>query len=57
MQILSDLVAPVVIFQTLSTLYQNKGAKMNSSGVGLHWVLRALLIPFVLLYHQTNLGA
>jgi len=57
MQKLSDLVAPVVIFQTLSTVYQNTGAKMNSSGVDLHRCLRVLPILFVLLYHETNLGA
>jgi hypothetical protein len=57
MQKLSDFVAPVVIFQTSSTVFQNKGAKMNSSGVGLHRFLRVLPIFFVLLYHETNLGS
>jgi hypothetical protein len=56
MRKLFDSVAPLVIFETLSTVYQNKGAKMNSSRVGLHRVLRALPILFVLLYHETKLG-
>jgi fucose 4-O-acetylase-like acetyltransferase len=67
MKKLSDLVAPVVIFQILSAVYQNKGTKMNSSGVGLpaqvftcaSYALRSVVswnesggLEYVILYHK-----